>query len=91
MARLRPKKHKNAKIVEEGHRPCPICLNDMYTDVEFGISIDVCPKHGVWLDKGELDKITSRLRRRMNINHQKNLEDARREATLSSSIFGLLS
>lgn len=44
----------------EVHESCPRCgdkmhpLNYAYSS---GIIIDRCPKHGVWLDKGELEKV----------------------------------
>jgi Zn-finger nucleic acid-binding protein len=42
--------------------PCPRC-NDLMNRKNFkrisGVIIDVCKKHGVWLDAGELDQIRS--------------------------------
>lgn len=41
---------------------CPVCNDEslMMTDRQ-GIEIDYCPKcRGVWLDRGELDKIIER-------------------------------
>lgn len=41
---------------------CPVCIDPdlMMTDRQ-GIEIDYCPKcRGVWLDRGELDKIIER-------------------------------
>lgn len=41
---------------------CPICVDEnlVMTDRQ-GIEIDYCPKcRGVWLDRGELDKIIER-------------------------------
>jgi len=41
---------------------CPICITPelLMTD-RFGIEIDYCPQcRGVWLDRGELDKIIER-------------------------------
>jgi Zn-finger nucleic acid-binding protein len=40
---------------------CPVC-NDTLTMAErMGVEIDFCPKcRGVWLDRGELDKILER-------------------------------
>lgn len=41
---------------------CPICTDTSLTMSErAGIEIDYCPKcRGVWLDRGELDKIVQR-------------------------------
>ena len=41
---------------------CPICLDpDLAMSTREGIEIDYCPQcRGVWLDRGELDKIIER-------------------------------
>lgn len=40
---------------------CPSCLIDLQITERQGIEIDYCPKcRGVWLDRGELDKIIER-------------------------------
>jgi Zn-finger nucleic acid-binding protein len=40
---------------------CPICEVDLTMSERQGIEIDYCPKcRGVWLDRGELDKIIER-------------------------------
>ena len=40
---------------------CPICTVDLVVADRQGIEIDYCPKcRGVWLDRGELDKIIER-------------------------------
>ncbi len=40
---------------------CPNCLEDLKITERQGIEIDYCPKcRGVWLDRGELDKIIDR-------------------------------
>ena len=37
---------------------CPICSTELKMSDRAGIEIDYCPKcRGVWLDRGELDKI----------------------------------
>ena len=39
---------------------CPNCTNEMMLSNKNGVEIDHCPKcRGVWLDRGELEKITS--------------------------------
>ncbi|MHA3795596.1 zf-TFIIB domain-containing protein [Sphingomonas sp. YL-JM2C] len=41
--------------------PCPVCKIDLVMSERQGIEIDYCPKcRGVWLDRGELDKIIER-------------------------------
>lgn len=40
---------------------CPICIVPLNVAERQGIEIDFCPKcRGVWLDRGELDKIIER-------------------------------
>ena len=40
---------------------CPICSVDLVMADRSGIEIDYCPQcRGVWLDRGELDKIIER-------------------------------
>ena len=40
---------------------CPACRLDLVMSERQGIEIDYCPKcRGVWLDRGELDKIIER-------------------------------
>ncbi|MBN8907743.1 MAG: zf-TFIIB domain-containing protein [Rhodospirillales bacterium] len=41
--------------------PCPRCGVDLLMSERQSIEIDYCPKcRGVWLDRGELDKIIER-------------------------------
>jgi uncharacterized protein len=43
---------------------CPRCQVDLTISDRQGVEIDFCPKcRGVWLDRGELDKITERAAR----------------------------
>ncbi|QRM35322.1 zf-TFIIB domain-containing protein (plasmid) [Microvirga sp. VF16] len=40
---------------------CPVCRTDLAMSERQGIEIEYCPKcRGVWLDRGELDKILER-------------------------------
>jgi len=40
---------------------CPACANHLTMSERQGIEIDYCPScRGVWLDRGELDKIIER-------------------------------
>lgn len=40
---------------------CPVCKVDLQMTDRQGVEIDYCPKcRGVWLDRGELDKIIER-------------------------------
>ncbi|MGQ9735001.1 MAG: zf-TFIIB domain-containing protein [Thermaceae bacterium] len=42
---------------------CPICQEPMREVVRQGVAIDLCPRcGGVWLDRGELEKLLSIVR-----------------------------
>lgn len=36
---------------------CPVCNARMRTATIKGIIVDACDAHGIWLDKGEMEKI----------------------------------
>ncbi|QZP07681.1 zf-TFIIB domain-containing protein [Caenibius sp. WL] len=41
--------------------PCPVCKTPLAMSDRQGVEIDYCPQcRGVWLDRGELDKIIER-------------------------------
>lgn len=41
--------------------PCPVCSVPLVMSERQGVEIDYCPQcRGVWLDRGELDKIIER-------------------------------
>ncbi|MEN3746506.1 zf-TFIIB domain-containing protein [Sphingomonas sp. HF-S3] len=41
--------------------PCPVCRTNLVMAERQGIEIDHCPNcRGIWLDRGELDKIIER-------------------------------
>ena len=40
---------------------CPVCSTDLRAVDRQGVEIDYCPRcRGVWLDRGELDKLLAR-------------------------------
>lgn len=44
--------------------PCPVCKVPLVMSDRQGVEIDYCPQcRGVWLDRGELDKIIERAAR----------------------------
>jgi Zn-finger nucleic acid-binding protein len=51
-----------ASLTEMSHGLlCPVCRIDLVMSERQGVEIDYCPKcRGVWLDRGELDKIIER-------------------------------
>src|SRR5215211_968094 len=41
--------------------PCPVCRVSLAMSERQGVEVDYCPQcRGVWLDRGELDKIIER-------------------------------
>ena len=68
---------------------CPVCNVDLVMSERQGIEIDYCPQcRGVWLDRGELDKIIARSQpvpaetypgRRENIEDNRHYEDKHHE------------
>ena len=83
--------HSNAEIVPEGNRQCPICNETMSIETEYGIQIDVCVQHGVWLDKVELGKIKGEVLDTKSSSEQYLAEEARRDDKLRGIFFGWLS
>ena len=58
---------------------CPRCANPLREQERSDILIDVCPKcRGVWLDRGELDKIVALERRAYDDDDDDELEGADR-------------
>ncbi len=46
---------------------CPSCNSELRISKKEGVEIDVCPScRGVWLDRGELEKILERSQRQYN-------------------------
>lgn len=78
----------NEELVPHGQRKCPICGQAMIVHREFGIHIDVCDKHGVWLDQGELQALLTRAKKPELLEAVK---QARREGKEDGLAFGWLS
>ena len=58
---------------------CPKCDADLVISDRQGIEIDFCPKcRGVWLDRGELDKIVERVARYKDRDDNGRDDDSRR-------------
>ena len=57
---------------------CPKCQTDLMISDRQGIEIDFCPQcRGVWLDRGELDKIVERAARYRDDDDERPLSDRR--------------
>jgi Zn-finger nucleic acid-binding protein len=83
--------HKNAKIVPEGERKCPICGETMHVEKIKGISTDVCKEHGIWMDKGEFTKITQMIKAKIILDKTIEVKHAKLQAKASGSVFGIWS
>jgi hypothetical protein len=52
---------KHAEAAEAGRANCPRCGAALEVVQRHGVAVDACPTgHGIWLDMGELEQITSR-------------------------------
>jgi Zn-finger nucleic acid-binding protein len=58
---------------------CPVCKeSSLVISERQGVEIDYCPKcRGVWLDRGELDKIIERSSEVFDIDRPKSFDDKR--------------
>jgi len=81
-----PTKHRNADLVPEGKRPCPICGKAMKTTRRGADSLDVCKDHGIWLDKDELARMFQRRTR----SFERRLNDAKQQAQRHGFFWGAL-
>ncbi len=81
----------NQTLVPQGERPCPICGATMVVEFEYGVHVDACPAHGVWLDRGELRAVASLIRSGERIDRRKAIQNAKRDGKVSGTVFGALS
>ena len=50
---------EKSRLRELHYQHCPKCGTKLAEEVMDGVNVDICPScHGVWLDDGELSKIT---------------------------------
>jgi Zn-finger nucleic acid-binding protein len=82
---------RNEERVPAGQRECPICKQKMTVEDEYGVSIDVCPEHGAWLDRGELRAIIGRIRSGERISRQTMIRKAKKDGKISGVLFGVWS
>ena len=73
----------------EGPMACPVDGTTLVMSERSGIEIDYCPTcRGVWLDRGELDKIIARaMRARHNSNRLRHRPSSRRR-NIRSPVLG---
>lgn len=76
--------------------PCPQCeklMNRKNFAQSSGVVLDVCAKHGIWLDRGELERVlgfvaSGGLARARAREHERLIEEQRRLAALQKAPFG---
>ena len=70
---------------------CPVCNVDMTVKTRHSVSVDICEKHGLWLDKGELSKITNNIVLRAENDKNSAMRKARKEGKIEGAWYGWLS
>jgi len=56
----RPTDEAPAAAIEP--RPCPVCRQPMLVNTRLGVTFNVCPEHGTWLDRGKLQMLLAQMR-----------------------------
>jgi Zn-finger nucleic acid-binding protein len=74
--------------IAEGHRACPVCGDRMHIERKKNVSIDVCPEHGIWLDKGELESIISAINSRARRGRRDAVRRAKRDGKVQGAFWG---
>lgn len=72
--------------------PCPVCKTSLSMSDRSGVEIDYCPTcRGVWLDRGELDKIIERTSAQNTPQEESHIQRGRAErpANKQGGIMGM--
>lgn len=80
-----------ASPVPPGERECPICKQKMVPDLDYGVSIDVCAEHGIWLDRHELPAIMAFVRSGERLVRKHAILKAKSEGRWSGAALGIWS
>ena len=83
-----PPEGSNESQVAPGERPCPICGDTMEVTTDFGINMDYCDDHGIWLDAGEMPRMISKLRAGNLVDRRRAVRRARRDGKMAGALFG---
>ncbi len=68
---------------------CPNCSSSMITMERYGVEIDQCPTcKGVWLDRGELEKVANMQRQNEEDHYKKYHYDEYNEDDRENSYYG---
>jgi Zn-finger nucleic acid-binding protein len=82
---------ENAPPPKHGTLRCPVCGELMLIEDVLGVTTDVCRKHGVWLDTGELPSIIDQVRAGTRRAAAQAISDARIRGKVSGIFFGAFS
>lgn len=77
--------------VPAGERPCPICGQKMEVEPHGPVEVDICRRHGIWLDNGELTKILLQAGNRRGSLIRRRMKKARRDGKMSGMLFDVWS
>jgi Zn-finger nucleic acid-binding protein len=70
---------------------CPVCSRALEVRTVYEATIDLCPSHGVWLDRGELGIIVERVGRIHATAREKRVAEARKTGKILGWLCGPLS
>ena len=85
------KRIPNEELVPHCQRDCPICKRAMVVEADHGISYDVCPDHGIWLDYGELAAVISSIRSGERISRSLAIKKAKSDGQWAGAARGIWS
>lgn len=71
-----------------GELPCPVCREPMHVEKKQDVEVDVCSRHGIWLDKDELDGIGRAIRARARASERAMQRVAVRKAKSDGKLLG---
>ena len=74
--------------IAEGDRACPVCGGRMHVERKKNVSIDVCPEHGIWLDKGELEGIIRAVNARARSSRRSAVRRAKHDGKVQGAFWG---
>lgn len=60
----------------------------MVEEKRYGVTVDVCADHGIWLDKGELGKILLNRQGRSVGAHRRRMREARQQGRAEGATLG---
>jgi Zn-finger nucleic acid-binding protein len=76
------------EAAERAARKCCVCGEAMSSERRRGVLVDVCKEHGLWLDKGELEKILLSFGGDMRRASRRRSRRIREEAKVEGALLG---